>query len=313
MQLFTYRSDTQTRTARLIGLLGVDLMRAAHAYLQSHSLSAGEGDKPLPSLVDLARLGPDELLLVKESTDWVIQTSQEFDTTPQKEKIVFEFNKMTLLAPIPRPGKVIGIGGNYPEKAQANKPEYPTVFLKPSSGVIGDQQPVVIPKNAKHVACEVELAVVIGKKARNISKKDAYSVIAGFTAANDIGDRALEKRTSQWTSGKMFDTFTPLGPVMVTPDEFDAACDKKLTACINDKPVQLGSLDQMFFNVSELISYLSTLTTLEPGDVILTGSPKTMNGEPNPVYKLKPGDTFEVGIEPFCSMCNTLIAESQAA
>ena len=175
--------------------------------------------------------------------------------------------------------------------------------------MIGDQQSVIIPGAAESVAYEVELAVVIGKRGRNLSSKDALSVVAGYTLANDLGDRLLEKRTSQWTSGKMFDTFTPMGPYLVTPDELPDPGNLEMFTRVNDQVVQRGNTSQMFFDVPQLVSYLSTLTTLEPGDVILTGSPKLMDGEPNPLVKLKPGDVVEVNIEQLSSLVNPVINE----
>ncbi len=114
---------------------------------------------------------------------------------------------------------MICIGGNFPASGKLTAPDYPVVFLKPASTITGPGMPVWVSELTTSVAYEVELVVVIGKRARNVAAEDASNHIAGFTLANDIGDRLLEKRTSQWTSGKMFDTFTPLGPAVVTPDE----------------------------------------------------------------------------------------------
>lgn len=235
--------------------------------------------------------------------------SNEPDAIP--EGLLFIYNDSILSAPVLHPRKVICIAGNYPAQTKIEKPEFPIVFLKPSSGIIGHKQSVILPIAAKNVAYEVELAVVIGKKGRNLSIDDALSVIAGYTLANDLGDRILEKRTSQWTSGKMFDTFTPMGPVLVTPDEFGYTGDLKLFTRVNGQLLQKGNTSQMFFNVAELVAYLSTLSTLEPGDVILTGSPKMMDGEANPTYSLKPSDDVEVGIETIFSLINPIVSEGE--
>jgi acylpyruvate hydrolase len=225
--------------------------------------------------------------------------------------LIFEFDQTTLLPPIPRSGKVICIAGNYPSESQLKKPDYPIIFLKPSGGVIGDQADVLLPDIAQDVAYEVELAVVIGRRARNITEQEARNFLAGFTVANDLGDRVLEKRTSQWAIGKMFDTFTPMGPIMVTSDEFLNVGNLKMSTRVNGELVQSGSTSQMFFDISYLVSYLSTLTTLNPGDVILTGSPKFKDGEPNPIYRLRPGDVVQVEVEKLCSLTNPIKAESQ--
>ena len=226
-----------------------------------------------------------------------------------ENEVAFNIHDVTILAPIPRPGKVICIAGNYPAPNKLEKPDFPIVFLKPSGGVIGNQQSVVIPEAAENVAFEVELAVVIGKRGRNLTPQGTSSIIAGYTIANDLGDRLIEKRTSQWTSGKMFDTFTPMGPIMITPDELDDTSNLDIFTRVNDRIVQKGNTSQMFFDVPQLISYISTLTTLDPGDVILTGSPKLMEGEPNPNVILRPGDCVQVGIETITILTNPVIAE----
>ena len=167
------------------------------------------------------------------------------------------------------------------------------------------------PRRQKSVAYEVELAVVIGKRGRNLPLQDTLSVIAGYTIANDLGDQLLEKRTSQWTSGKMFDTFTPMGPVMITPEELTNTSNLSLFTKVNERIVQKANTSQMFFDVPQLISYLSTLTTLDPGDVILTGSPKLMDGEPNPIIVVRPGDCVQVGIETIATLTNPVTAEKE--
>ncbi len=151
--------------------------------------------------------------------------------------------------------------------------------------------------------------MVIGRTGRHLSPDEASTYIAGYTIANDLGDRLLEKRTSQWTSGKMFDTFTPMGPVIFTPDELNNIGHLVMTTTVNGQVVQKGCTCEMFFDVSHLVSELSDLTTLQPGDVILTGSPKLIDGQPNPQVNLKPGDTVEVCIEGIGTLSNPVIAE----
>ena len=161
-------------------------------------------------------------------------------------EMVFYIKDTIILAPIPRPGKVICIAGNYPAPNKLEKPDFPIVFLKPSGGVIGNQHSVIIPKAAESVAYEVELAVVIGKRSRNLTPQETLSVIAGYTIANDLGDRLLEKRTSQWTSGKMFDTFTPMGPILITPDELNNTSNLAIFTKVNDRIVQKGNTSNVF-------------------------------------------------------------------
>jgi acylpyruvate hydrolase len=246
---------------------------------------------------------------VKASTDWVISSFEGRANDFRRNGVVFDFTQASLSAPIPQPGKVICIAGNFPASNNMENQEYPIVFLKPSSGVIGNQQNVVIPGMAENVVYEVELAVVIGERGKGVLPQDAISVIAGYTIANDLGDRSLENRTSQWTSGKMFDTFTPMGPILITSDELIDSHNLNMHTKVNGKFMQKSNTSQMFFDVPHLVSYLSTLTTLQPGDVILTGSPKLIDGEPNPTVALKHGDIVEAGIEKLGSLINPITTE----
>ena len=169
--------------------------------------------------------------------------------------------------------------------------------------------PIFLTDMTQNVAIEVELALVINKPARHINVNDALSCVAGYILANDIGDRDLEKRTSQWTSGKMFDSFTPMGPWLITKDEIPDPNALEMTSLVNGKVVQKGNTSEMFFNCSELISILSDLTTLYPGDVILTGSTKSMDGIANPTVSLTPGDTVSINIEGLGVLSNPVIKE----
>ena len=208
----------------------------------------------------------------------------------------FPLEEIKLLSPVPRPGKIICIGLNYPGAIDAPRPEYPVIFLKAASSVIGSGDTIYLPRLSRQIFYEAELAVVIGSRAKHLTPENALSCVAGYTMANDLGARDLENRTSQWTTGKLMDTFCPLGPSLVTTDELHQTNDLTMTTRINGKTVQLGNTRDMIFDVPFLVSYVSELATLEPGDVILTGSPKLMNGEPAPVVFLKHGDVVEVEI-----------------
>lgn len=311
MQYFSYLSKGQVRSARLIDQLGIDINIASKLYKQSQDNSSSHQFDVLPvDLSDLFRLGDDGRNAIATVTDWVANWYKQ-KTINIKDDDIFDFNKAHLMAPINRPGKVICIAGNYPAINKMDCPEYPTVFLKPSGGVIGHFQSILIPPICKSVAYEVEFAIVIGRQCNNLTVEEASSVIAGYTLANDLGDRLLEKRTSQWTSGKMFDTFTPMGPIVFTKDELGDVNNLKMRTTVNGQIVQESNTSQMFFDVPRLVAYLSTLTTLDCGDVILTGSPKLMGDQPNPVCDLKSGDIIEVSIEGMGSLINPIIVENQ--
>jgi acylpyruvate hydrolase len=311
LQFISYLAKGQVRSARLVGKLGIDLNSSTDLYVKQHSNSKFPLDKIPTSLTGLFSLGSEGMALVANATNWILGALPESDLQIMENGIVFDIDEVTLLAPIPCPGKVLCIAGNFPAPNKMERPDFPTVFLKPSGGITGSKQPIAIPKLAQSVAYEVELAVVIGKSAKNISSNEAVSFIAGYTLANDLGDRLLEKRTSQWTSGKMFDTFTPMGPILITPDEMGETSDLAMLTRVNGQVVQKGNTSQMFFDIPHLISYLSSLTTLEAGDVVLTGSPKLMDGEPNPIYALKSGDVVEIEIERLTSLSNPVISAKE--
>ena len=226
-----------------------------------------------------------------------------------REKIFFPLDHIDLLAPIPVPGKVICVAGNYPAPGISHKPDYPNIFLKPSSSVTGPNKPIWASMMTKNIAYEVELAVVMGRQAHLVSRENAMQYIAGYTLANDVGDRVLEKRSSQWTSGKMFNSFTPMGPWLITKDEVPHPGTLEMSTFVNEKVVQKGNTSEMFFDISELISILSSLTTLVPGDVILTGSPKMMGEQPNPTVFLSPGDRVTIKIDILGELTNPVREE----
>jgi 2-keto-4-pentenoate hydratase/2-oxohepta-3-ene-1,7-dioic acid hydratase in catechol pathway len=221
-------------------------------------------------------------------------------------------SEIEFLTPIARPGKIICVGLNYRSHlAEIGEavPEYPILFLKPETSVIGHGQAIVLPRVSRQVDYEGELAVVIGRRGKYIEESDALSYVAGYTCANDVSANDLEFRTSQWTSGKMLDTFCPLGPVLVTRDEIPDPGALRLRTTLNGKMVQEASTSDMVFSVPFLIRYISSLATLEPGDVILTGTPAGIGCNRKPQVFLQPGDQVSVNIEGIGTLCNPVVAE----
>lgn len=208
---------------------------------------------------------------------------------------------MRLGAPVKRPGKIICIGLNYRKHAAESgmeAPKEPVVFFKATSSMTGPNDSIVIPKNSKKTDWEVELAVVIGKRANYISEEDALDHIAGYMVHNDVSEREFQlERGGQWVKGKSCDTFSPLGPYLVTRDEIADPNNLGLWLKVNGKKVQDGNTNDFIFNVQHVISYLSQFMSLMPGDIISTGTPEGVGfGFKPPVY-LKDGDVIELGIE----------------
>ena len=210
--------------------------------------------------------------------------------SPRLGPAVVPLDEVQLLAPC-EPTKIIAVGRNYAAHAAehgAEVPAEPLLFLKPPSSVIGPGATIVYPEHlSAHVDHEAELAVVIGRRARLVSQAEALDYVLGYTCANDVTARDLQRRDGQWTRGKGFDTFCPLGPWIVT--DLDIA-DLAISCKVNGVVRQASRTSMMIFPVSELIAYASAVMTLEPGDVILTGTPEG-------VSPIKPGDRVAVEIE----------------
>jgi 2-keto-4-pentenoate hydratase/2-oxohepta-3-ene-1,7-dioic acid hydratase in catechol pathway len=210
-------------------------------------------------------------------------------------------DKVRLLSPL-LPGKIICVGRNYVAHAKehnAEVPEVPLLFLKPPSSVIGPQDPILLPPQSQQVEHEAELAIVIGRRGRWISLDLAQQFVLGYTIANDVTARDLQRRDGQWTRAKGFDTFCPVGPWIET--EFDPS-DAMVTCYVNGEMRQMASTRDMVFGVRELIAYASTIMTLEPGDLLLTGTPAG-------VGPLQPGDQVEVNIEGLGKLSNPVVEE----
>ena len=199
-------------------------------------------------------------------------------------------------------GKFICIGLNYADHAAetgAPIPAEPIIFMKATSAIIGPNDDVIIPKNAKKPDWEVELGVVIGKEARYIEEKDAFDHIAGYCVVNDVSERHFQtERGGQWDKGKGCDTFGPIGPWLVTPDEIPYPQNLAMWLEVDGHRYQNGSTRTMIFNVVQIVSYVSQFMSLQPGDIISTGTPPGvgMGIKPEPVW-LKPGNVMHLGID----------------
>ncbi len=211
--------------------------------------------------------------------------------------------------PVARPGKIICVGKNYAEHAKefdAQVPTSPVLFSKATTALSGPYDDIVIDNAATTTDAEVELAVVIGKTARRVSEADALAHVAGYAVMNDVTDRAAQKEGLQWFRGKSFDTFCPLGPWLITPDEVDLARGLTLTSHLNGEPLQTGHTGDMMFGVAYLISFISRSITLEPGDLIATGTPAGVGFARTPPVFLKPGDVIACAIEGIGEIRNRL-------
>lgn len=213
-----------------------------------------------------------------------------------------EVAKETRLGPpLVRPSKIVCVGLNYAQHAAESGmavPKEPVLFFKATSAIVGPNDDLVIPKGSEKTDWEVELSIVIGKKASYVSEKDAFDHVAGYVLHNDYSERAFQlEKEGQWCKGKGSDTFAPLGPYIATKEEIKNPNNLNLWLKLNGETVQDSNTSDFIFNVQEVVSYISQYMTLLPGDVISTGTPFGVGLGFNPPKYLKPGDVVELGIE----------------
>jgi len=280
MRLVTYSTGTGPRAGVVLDGRVVSLEAAG--YLDVVSFLA-DGDKAIAAAQGL-QAGPD---------------------SPALEDV-------TLHAPIPKPDKFICIGLNYRDHAIESGmdiPELPTVFTKYPNAVCGPYDDVVLPSVSDQVDYEAEFAFVIGKTCKNVSKEDWQDVVFGYTCVHDVSARDYQLATSQWTIGKTFDTFGPMGPVLVSKDEIPDPHNVRISLDLNGETLQDSNTNQFVFDIPYLVEYLSKVMTLEPGDVISTGTPPGVGFARKPPIFMKPGDEAVVRIEGIGELRNRCISD----
>jgi 2-keto-4-pentenoate hydratase/2-oxohepta-3-ene-1,7-dioic acid hydratase in catechol pathway len=219
--------------------------------------------------------------------------------------------ELRLLAPVPRPGKIVCVGLNYRDHANETGqpiPSEPVLFSKYANSVVGPGADVVVPPDADKIDYEAELAVVIGRRASAVATGEALDHVAGYTCANDVSSRSLQFRSSQWLLGKAIDTFLPLGPYLVTADEVPDPQALGIRCLVNGELRQSSDTGQMIFGVAELVSFASRTITLEPGDVLITGTPAGVGMAADPPRYLRPGDRMRIEIDGLGELDNTVRA-----
>jgi 2-keto-4-pentenoate hydratase/2-oxohepta-3-ene-1,7-dioic acid hydratase in catechol pathway len=217
-----------------------------------------------------------------------------------------------LMAPIPRPPKIICVGLNYRDHAEESNlpiPDVPTIFSKFSTAVTGHGDPIVLPKVSAKPDYEAEFAVVIGRGGRHIAAKDWREHVFGYTILNDVSARDFQMATTQWTIGKTFDTFAPIGPWIVTADEIEDPHNLAISLEINGERLQNSNTKNLIFNIPYLIAHLSSVFTFEPGDIISTGTPGGVGFARTPPRWLRAGDSVAVKVEGIGELVNPVIAE----
>ncbi len=262
-------------------------------------VNAADPDIP-PSVRGLLELGPEG-----QRRAWSALKSGKVRHDPAKVR---------LLAPVPDARKIICIGLNYRDHAAESgvpAPREPVLFSKYPTALIGHEQPVVLPRVSHEVDFEAELVVAIGRGGRHIARERAFEHVGGYAVGHDVSARdwQLNKPGKQWMAGKTFDTFAPVGPMLVTPDEVPDPHALRIQLRLNGQTMQDSNTSQLIFGVDELIAYLSQVFTLEPGDLIFTGTPPGVGMARKPPVWLKAGDNVEVEIEGLGVLRNPVVAE----
>jgi len=294
MRLVTFAVDGNVRGGILVGDRVVDLGQSAAGSRDAQPLGVRAF---LAANIDFRRAKDDAMVLAAEGAGWLVED-------------------VRLLAPVPDPDKILCIGLNYrdhAEEAGLDLPAEPMVFAKFRNSLIGPTDPVVLPNVPDRIDYEAELAVVIGRRGKEIPESRAWEYVAGVTAFNDISARDMQTATSQWTLGKAIDTFGPCGPTLVTMDEIGDISHLRLRTRVNGRVVQDGVTAHMVFSVPQLIAHLSRAMTLEPGDIIATGTPAGVGFSRRPPVLLGAGDLVEVEIERIGTLANRVTSANGAS
>lgn len=230
---------------------------------------------------------------------------------PPPEGPTLSFGEVELLPVIPEPSNIICIGVNYVDHASetgATVPEYPVIFSKFTSSISAHDAQIRIPADSTQPDFEAELGLVIGAQASRIPVEDALQAVAGYFTFNDVSARDYQNRTGQWTQGKGFPTFAPTGPFLITADEFGDPSGRRIRLTLGDEVMQDASTSDMIFTVPQIVSYVSSVCDLRPGDIIATGTPSGIGAAHTPPRFLRPGDRPTVSIDGLPTLRNTVVA-----
>lgn len=253
-----------------------------------------------PSMISVLEGGPEGLKRIEV----LLAKPPEESTTP--------LSSAKLMAPVPKPTKIICVGLNYRDHAIESKmeiPTRPTIFSKYNNTVIGPYDDIVIPKNTEKPDYEAEMAFVIGKGGRHIKAANWKQHVFGYMNLNDVSARDVQLAVSQWVMGKTFDTFAPMGPYLVSADEVADPHNLNISLSVNGETLQQSNTRELIFKVPDLVEFLSSIMTLEAGDIISTGTPSGVGFSWTPPKWLKPGDEVVVTVEGLGSLRNKCVAE----
>jgi 2-keto-4-pentenoate hydratase/2-oxohepta-3-ene-1,7-dioic acid hydratase in catechol pathway len=300
-QFKTKKSDKQ-RLGVLVGDVVCDVAELARAH-QSAGASVADWVLNVDSTFEVIRRGDEA---VAELDPLVARPAGN-----QKSSVVAHRADEIEYLPAVYPSKILAIGRNYADHALeggGEPPKAPLIFAKLTNALSAHNAPIVLPTVSETIDWEAELAVVIGRRAKVVSEADALDYVFGYTMMNDVTARDLQRKDGQWTRGKGLDTFAPLGPFITTRDEIPVVQNLKVEGLYNGEVTQSSNTSKMIFSIAHLISYISQGITLEPGDIIASGTPEGVGFFRDPPVLLKPGDVCEVRVEKLGSLRNSVVA-----
>jgi 2-keto-4-pentenoate hydratase/2-oxohepta-3-ene-1,7-dioic acid hydratase in catechol pathway len=263
------------------------------------------------TVISLKSAGLPDMLSVLQGGSEALKRIEVLLAKPPADTVT-PLSGVKLSAPIPKPTKIVCVGLNYRDHAIESKmeiPSRPTIFSKYNNTVIGPGDNIVIPNNTQKPDYEAEFAFVIGKGGRHIKAADWPEHVFGYMNLNDVSARDVQLAVSQWVMGKTFDTFAPMGPYLVTADEIKDPHNLNISMTLNGETVQNSNTKELIFKIPDLVEFLSSIMTLEAGDIVSTGTPSGVGMAWNPPKWLKPGDETVVTVEGLGSLRNTCIAE----
>jgi len=281
------------------------LVRFLHSNRESYGILTDDGVLSLPTLASALRVSLpatlDGLILLGMKGLRSIEKLKCDATQAEVREAKMRLSDIQVLAPLPSPPKIVCLGLNYRDHAAeqgTSLPDEPIIFMKPRTAIIGPDQPIVKPSFVHELDYEAELAIVIGRRGKDIEVSDAKDHIFGYTAFNDVSARDLQFRDKQWTRAKSFDTFAPMGPCVTTADQVKDVGNLKIRTKVNNELRQDSTTTNMVFNVYEVVHHISRVMTLEPSDTIATGTPAGVAKfmKPKPKF-LSPGDVVEIEIQ----------------
>ena len=313
MKLISFEFHSEQKLGALHDQWIVDLGRAHELFLSELAGMRRSAPNRFPQrMIDFLEIGEDFTNYTSSLVNHVHDLLRGGSKELQQNGVLLETSDARVLPPIPVPPKIVCLGLNYrdhAEEAHAPIPERPLLFSKPSTAIVGPEDQVVYPEISTQVDYELELAVVIGKRGKNVAESDAFLHVAGYTVFNDISARDIQFADKQWFRGKSFDTFAPTGPSLVLREQLTDPHDLKMELRVNGEVRQRSTTANMIFKIPQLIAFISRVMTLQPGDIIATGTPAGVGFYAKPEKRLlRPGDLMEAEIEGIGILRNRIVS-----